>query len=125
LLDKMKSQSTPMLAFSLEPGLLRDSGEQKRLIIPTNAQSVQLELIVASTSDYQNFAVIIKTVEGIEVWSKTGLQAQQQLQWGKTVVVNVPTIALPLNDYLLTLKGITSNGDFEVIQSYFFSVLRR
>lgn len=124
LLDKMKPQPTPMLAFSLEPGLLRDNGEQKRLVIPTNAQSVQLELIVATASDYQNFAVIIKTVEGIEVWSKTGLQAQQ-LEWSKQVIVNIPTIALPHNDYIITLKGISANGDFEVIHSYFFGVLRK
>lgn len=124
LLDKMKPQPTHMLAFSLEPGLLRDACETKRLIIPQAAQSVQLELILDSVSDYKNYAVTIKTVEGNEMWSKAGLQATQ-MDWGQKVVVNVPTIALPLNDYLLTLKGITSNGDFEVIQNYFFSVLRK
>ena len=124
LLDKMKSQPQQMLAFSLEPGLLRDTSEPKRLIIPGSARTVQLELILESVSDYNNYAVTINTVEGNEIWSKTGLQATQ-LDWGKKVVVNVPTIALPLNDYLLTLKGITSDGDFEVIQNYFFSVLRK
>jgi len=124
LLDKMKPQPTQMLAFSLEPGLLRDSGEPKRLIIPGAVQSVQLELIVDSASDYKNYAVTIKTVEGNEMWSKTGLQAQQ-MEWGQKVIFSVPTIALPLNDYILTLKGITADGAFEVIQSYFFSVLRK
>jgi hypothetical protein len=120
----MKSQPAPMLAFSLEPGILRDSGEPKRLIIPGTEKSIQLELIVASTADYKNYAVTIKTVEGNEMWSKAGLQPQQ-LEWGKTFVLNVPTIALPLNDYILTLKGISANGAFEVIHSYFFGVLRK
>jgi hypothetical protein len=124
ILDKIKPQPTQMLAFSLEPGLLRDSGEPKRLIIPGAMQSVQLELILDSASNYKNYAVTIKTVEGNEIWSKSGLQAQQ-LEWGQKVIVNVPTIALPLNDYILRLKSINAEGAFEVIHSYFFGVLRK
>ncbi len=124
LLDNMKQQPTQMLAFSLEPGLLRDAGETKRFIIPVAAQSVQLELIFDSVSDYKNYGVEIKTVEENIIWSKTGLEATK-MDWGQKVDVIVPTIALPLNDYLLTLKGITSKGAFEVIHNYFFSVLRK
>ena len=94
------------------------------MIIPGAAESVQLELILDSVSEYKNYAVTIKTVEGNEIWSKTGLQAQQ-LEWGQKVILNVPALALPLNDYILTLKGITADKAFEVIHSYFFSVLRQ
>jgi len=124
LLDKIKSQPAQMLAFSLEPGLLRDTSEPKRLVIPKAAQLVQLELILDSAVDYKNYAVTIKTVEGNEIWSKTGLMAQQA-QWGQKVIVKIPSIALPLNDYILTLQGITPDGEFEVVQRYFFRTIRR
>ena len=124
LLDQMKPQPTVALAFTLEPGILRDSGEQKRLIIPKTVQSVQLGLIFNSTSDYKNYAVEIKTVEGNEIWSKADLIAQQR-DWGRKLILNVPAIALSLNDYILTLQGITPGGDFEIVQRYFLSVLRQ
>jgi len=123
LLDKIKPQPTQMPAFSLQPGLLRDTGEQKRLVVPQAAQSIQFELIIDPVSEYQDYAVTIKTVEGNEIWSQTGVQAQK-LAWGQKVILNIHAIALPQNDYILTLEGIVPGDDFEIVHNYFFSVLK-
>lgn len=124
LLDKMKPQPAPMLAFALEPGLLRDAESQRRLVIPSNVQSVRFDLIVEAGNGFQNYLVSIKTVEGDEVYSQSGMIAQKAAG-GQSLNLNLPTIAFPTEDYILTLSGITPEGTSEILHRYFFSVVRK
>jgi len=124
LLDKMKPQPTPMLAFALEPGLLRDATSQRRLVIPANVQMVKLDLFIETENFYNNYHATLKTVEGDEMWSQIGLMAQKTV-WGQSLNLNLPTISFNNDDYILTLSGITPEGKTEILHRYFFSVVRK
>lgn len=107
--------------FFLQPGLRRDSGEQKRLTFP-DAKAIRLELVAEFDLDYAGYSAVVKTVEGIEVWSSMRLKAAD-VQQGQTIVLELPRSLFSHQDYLLTLSGITQNGDVEAIHTYFFSVV--
>ena len=124
LLDKMKPQPAPMLAFALEPGILRDATEPKRLVIPRNVQMVKFDLFIETENLYTNYHAALKTVEGDEVWSQIGLMAQKTA-WGQSLNIDLPTIAFNNDDYILTLSGITPEGKSEILHRYFFSVVRK
>lgn len=124
LLDKMKPEPTPMVAFSLEPGILRDTESQRRLVIPHDVQRVKFDLFVETDEIYNNYLAVLKTVEGYEVYSQTGLIAQKK-EWGQMLNLNLPVMALKTDDYILTLSGITAAGEFEILHRYFFSLNRK
>jgi len=124
LIVQKQSQPTPMLAFVLEPGILRDAESQRRLVIPANLPSVRFDLLIEAEPAYQSYQVVVKTVEGNEVWSRRSLMSHPQA-WGQTLTLNLPAIALNMNDYIVTLSGITATGKTEVIHRYFFSVSRK
>ncbi len=124
LIIQKESQPTPMLAFVLEPGILRDAESQRRLVIPADLPSVRFDLLIEAEPAYKNYHVVVKTVEGNEVWSRRGLMSHPQA-WGQTLTLILPAIALNMNDYIVTLNGITATGKTEVIHRYFFSVSRK
>lgn len=114
-------QKTALPTFFLQPGLRRDSGEQKRLVLPAS-DTIRLELPTEIELNYVSYSAVIKTVEGYEVWSSTRLKAGDVVD-GQMVVVELPRSLFSHNDYLLSLSGVKQNGDVESIQTYFFSVV--
>lgn len=122
-LDRAKSEAMPTLAFVLDPGILRDAESKHQLVIPGTVQRIKLDLFIESEVDFKNYRVVLTTVEGNQVWSQITPVRQKQ-NWGQTINLSLPVIALPANDFILTLSGINAPGDFEVIHRYFFSVVR-
>jgi hypothetical protein len=102
-----------VFSFVLAPGLTRDGGGPKRLIVPAGAGSVQLQL--QAKVRYPRYRASIQTLDGAEVWSRDVP--------GTTLVI--PASALPRGDYMVTLLGITASGDAEDAGDFYFSVARR
>jgi hypothetical protein len=115
--------SRGIISFLLTPGLVRGTGDAKRLIIPAGARQVRLQ-VNFGVADYDSFGVIIKTVDGRAIWSKAGLRAQP-MDSGKTIAVPVPAGAFTTEDYILTLTGSNAAGPAENISEYFFSVSKK
>jgi putative zinc finger protein len=138
LQDGVTTQPTGIISLLLTPGLVRGSGDAKRLVIPPEARQVRLQVsfprgdrLVSQgragerqTSTYDRYSVIIQTVEGKTVWTKSGLTAQRSAS-RSVVAVPVPAGILTTEDYILTLNGQKGAGSAETISEYFFSVSKR
>ena len=121
--DPIANDTTPgIISFLLSPGLVRGTTQARRLIIQPETGQVRLQ-VSFDTGDYDRYGVIIKTVDGREIWSKFGLRAQSRGS-GKVTVVTVPAGVFSTEDYILTLNGIRE-GQSEALSEYFFSVFKK
>jgi hypothetical protein len=111
-----------IISFILPAGSLRGGHQQKRLAIPPSAHSVKLQL--DGEAGYKSYRAAIRTAGGDEVWSQTGLLARST-DWGLAVVLTVPASVLATGDYELALSGVTAQGEFEVVDYYRFTVVKR
>jgi hypothetical protein len=114
--------SSNFVAVTLTPGLVRDAGEMKRVVIPTSVDAVQLRLELATT-DYESYRAMLQTDEGREIFTADKLKAETTAS-GKIVLLNVPAKLLNQSDYRVKLSGITADGNLENISSYYFRVVK-
>ncbi len=123
-LAKAQPTQPAVVSFALGAGALRDIEGAKRLVIPRAAEVVQLQPDFDDEGEYKSYRAAIKTAEGEEVWSRAELQARTT-DAGKTVLLNVPALVFGENDYILTLIGVTSAKEIEVVENYHFNVVKR
>jgi hypothetical protein len=117
-------QSPPgIISLILTPGLVRGAGGAKRLIIPPEARQVSLH-VDFTQGDYESYSVVIETVDGRPIWSKSALKAQSRGP-GKVVVVQTPASLFATEDYILTLSGVNGARPPEEISKYFFGASRK
>ena len=113
-------QQPSLVAFALSPGLVRDTGNVKTPVLPSNASRLQLEL---SENRYPSYRALLQDGHGSEVWTLNQLTAQGS-ETNPVVVFTLPT-KLPPDDYSLKLSGISSTGPPEDIDRYYFRVPRK
>ncbi len=125
-------QKTGIISFFLSPGLVRGTAQAKRLVIQPETRQVRLQ-VSFDKGDYNSYGVIIKTVDGREIWRKFGLRAQSKGP-GKVVVVTVPAGVFSTEDYILALSGFRSTSVVtglnlpnppEGISDYFFGASKK
>lgn len=113
-----------ILSLILTPGLIRDSGEQKRLLVPPGANLLQLQLELKGKENFRGWRAILRTAEGAEVWSRDLPRAARKAL-ARAVTAQLPVRLLPEGDYELTLKGLTANGEFVDAGDYYFTLVRK
>jgi hypothetical protein len=119
------SSQSAMVSFVLAADLVRrESGEAKRLIIPSGAASVQLQLILENAMEYKSYRVIFETAAGEEIWSKD-IPLARKIDSGKAVFVRIPAQIFASDDYTIILLGIDASDTIEEVGEYFFPVLKR
>jgi hypothetical protein len=120
-------QRAPMdgsvVSFALEPELVRDIQESKKLRIPPNARSVRLRLEL-DADEYARYRAVLRTSEGKEVWSQSGLTASAAKS-ARSVSVSMPAHVLASGEYVLTLSGVAAGGHIEEAADYIFAVEKR
>lgn len=117
-------QSPPgIISLILTPGLVRGTGVAKRLIITPEAGQVRLQVSFGQ-GGYESYGVVIRTVEGRAIWSKSGVKAQSKGP-GNVVVFQAPAGVFATDDYILTLSGLNGAGPAEDLSEYFFSVSKK
>ena len=107
---------------TLKPGLVRDAGEMKRVVIPADADGVQLRLELAS-DEYESYRAVLQTDEGREILTGDKLKAEATGA-EKVVVFSFPARLLTDSDYQVKLSGITPSGDLENISRHYFRVVK-
>ena len=113
---------TGIAAFVLTPSLVRDLTQKKPFEL--SATTTQVELHVSlGPNYYKSYRALLKTYDGEQKLSKSGLKAQSTAS-GKRLVVIIPASLLDKRDYVLRLIGITSKGDQEELDQYPFSVVK-
>ncbi|MCI0414323.1 hypothetical protein L0222_16215 [bacterium] len=112
--QNLKSGEPITLRFLLKSGRVRSSDENRQLLISSQANHVRLELDVKNRTKFKMFRVVLRNAGGQDIWS----------QEGGSPSVNLPAKILATDDYELSLSGST-NGEFEEIADYYFSVMRK
>jgi hypothetical protein len=112
-----------LISLILTPGLVRGTGDAKRLVISPDIRQVRLQVRFAR-GEYESYGVVIRTVSGSEAWTKSGLKASPGGA-GKVVIVQIPASLFKTEDYILSLSGQTGSAPAETINEYFFSVSKK
>lgn len=113
-----RSGVSPVFAFTLGAGAVRESGELKKISVPPGARDVRIRLDLAA-NDYHRYRAVLQTVEGREVFSSQALRASRTF-----VQFNIPAARLSPGDYRVRLSGVNSSGEGDEIDSYYFRVLK-
>lgn len=109
-----------VLTVVLTPGLTRESGQIKAVQIPSDTDTLQLQLALAS-DDYQSYRAELLTSERVTVVVKENLKPESS--GDKSINLLVPTRVVKRDDYLLKLAGQRADGTYEDIGGYRFRVL--
>ena len=113
-----RKSGSGLLAFVLTPGLTRDTDGPRRLLIPSDADSVRLQLDVRTKTIYRRYRASLQTLDGVE------LRSQDLAVTAPATVLALPARLLKPGDYLIDLKGVTPASDAEQIGEYYFTVVR-
>lgn len=108
------------IGVALRPGLVRDSGEIKKISFSNNVETLVLKLELAA-SDYNRYRAIIQSAEGIKIFEVENLESQTSAN-GNFVILPVASKLLANGDYQIKLSGLTSNAKYEDIDSYYFRI---
>ena len=105
--------------LALTSGIERNSGEPRRLSIPTGIRMVKLQLELDPSINHHGYRVELNTAGGAQVWAQGRLTAQQS-EWGRFVTLMIPALALQAGEYELILRGSTGDSKSEVAGYYYF-----
>lgn len=116
-----QSRAAPQafVAFTLTPGLVRESGEWKKFSLEPGTPEVRIRLDIPQAG-YRNYRATLKTVDGREVLEKQGLRSVA----GNFVMFVIPARLLGPDDYQVLLSGLATSGESEEVGRYYFRVLR-
>jgi hypothetical protein len=120
--ERGQSQRPEVAAFvtlMLTPGAVREGGELKKISLSPAAREVRIRLDL-SAGGYRSYRAALRTADGRELWSARRLRAAG----AKFVQVNIPARLLAPDDYQILLSGLTSSGEPEELDSYYFRVSR-
>jgi hypothetical protein len=96
----------------------------KTLVLPSNAQQVQLSLNFPK-SDFSKFQALLRAADRSPVGSPhVGLKARTSGE-KQTVRFTVPAKSLPAGDYEVIVSGVTPDGKTEGVGRYYLHVVRR
>ncbi len=115
-----QSQADAVVAFTLTPGLVRESSELKKFSLPPSAHEVRIQLDLPA-AEYSRYKLVLKTFEGQMLFARQGLRAGGG---GKFIAVGISAKSLRPNDYQILLSGLNASGESEEISSYYFRVLK-
>jgi hypothetical protein len=117
-----ENPSAALVAFVLTPGLVRDSGTSKKVIITSETRLVELRLELADPK-YNNYRVVLQDDKGAEILVLNKAKPQR-LGANQFIVVTLSAKDLP-GDYLLKLSGASKTGEFDPLDTYSFGVRRK
>lgn len=115
-----KKKTPAIFSFVLSPGLTRDSGTSRRFNIPAKTDLVKIELKFEA-ENFSSYRAVLETVEGNQVWSSNHLKTKKD---GKSVEVSISSKLLKKADYILSVKGLSSEGIYERIEDFTFTINR-
>lgn len=117
------SEQRSVASFLLSPLLMRSGNEPQELKLPNDANAALLRMRV-ERADGDSFQASLRTVDGAQVWSRSGIEPRSQNKSDFRVSVSIPASKIPPGDYILTLSAIKAN-ELEEVNRYFFRVIKQ
>jgi len=122
VIRRRASEPQTVWAVELTPGLTRDEGETHKFAVPTNTDTVRLQLDLTE-DQYQSYEAILQDADGRPLTTGKNLKAQSAD--GRTAVfLDVRRDLMPPGDYRAKLSGRSLKGEAESVASYSFRVLK-
>lgn len=113
-----------IISLVLTPGLNRGDAAAKKLVIPSPAPLVRIDLYIEQ-DDYRSYRASVQNAEGRRIWETKDLKSHAGPQGGKTVTLEISSSIFQSGDYLIKLDGKQANGPFEEVEDYRFQVVKR
>ncbi|HYE14546.1 MAG TPA: hypothetical protein VD968_08920 [Pyrinomonadaceae bacterium] len=117
-----KREAAHVASILLTPVLTRDAGQPSTLHVRPDTAAARLQLSFRG-GDYRRYVVVLRTVEGEQVWRGPAAAARAS-GGGNTAVARVPARVFRRKDHTATLYGVTAQGESHELSEYFFTVSR-
>lgn len=98
-------------------------GAPATLVIHKETEQVRIQLKLKE-NEYQSYALTLQAVGGREVFSRQHLKPVNTKS-GASFVISLPVSKIGAGDYILMLKGLTTNGEVEDVSQSLFRVEKR
>lgn len=118
-----QSPTATLLTMFLRP-ILRASNERERVVLPSGATKLQIQLVLDANDNYRRYRVELYDARERLVASQDNLQPRSTAT-GATLFYLAPAQGLARGNYEITLKGITDTGEMQNANYYYFTVVRR
>ena len=119
--------STPrtLASLVLMVGSVRgaETGKTPTLVIPAGTTEAQLQLNL-NENEYAGYQVSLQAAGGAEILSQRGLKPRA-MKSGVRLTLVVPASKFDTGDYILTLRGVSKDGDIEDVSKSIFRVEKR
>lgn len=100
-----------------------ETGKTPTLVIPPGTGEARLQLNLKD-HDYTGYRVSLQAVGGAEIFSREGLKPRTTKS-GATLTFTVPARKFATGDYILTLRGVSQDGELEDLSKSIFRVEKR
>jgi hypothetical protein len=122
-IDRTPKRVAPVIAtFTLLPGTLRSESNAGALVMPAEANKVQLRLTLDGDA-YKKYRATLSTPEGRKLWSRDVTKSSSQQS--PYLILSLPANLLKSGDYVLDLSGTDANSDWESVADYIFRVIKK
>jgi hypothetical protein len=120
--DTRATGSTPAVVSLLfvVGGIRTPDDLQRTLRIPRGTEQVRFQLDLKE-SGYLTYAIVVQAVGGNEILRRQGLRAVTT-QSGWRLALTAPAVRFAPGDYMLTLTGLTREGDRDEVTKSLFHV---
>lgn len=120
-----EKKQTTFASLALSIGSLRSESNDPtpRLTLTADVDFARLQLAFRR-QDYPQYNVSLSLAGGAEIWRRQSLKSQVG-NTRESLVVTIPVAKLSPGEYLLTLRGVTKDGEPEDIGKTSFRVTRK
>jgi hypothetical protein len=117
-LNRHNNDKRPVVQVVLQPLVLRESGEIRKLVITRDTPLVSISLQLPPGIRYEEYRAIMQTVEGKELFKIDNLKAAEGV-----VTFKMTTDILPYGDYQIELIADTSENVMSEVARYNLRVM--
>jgi hypothetical protein len=120
---KQSPAAAQVASLYLSPFSPREATASNSLQLRPDTSAVRLHLAFKEGDGYRSYDVVVRTIDGRQVFSRRGLNATTSAT-GKNVTITLAPSIFSHQDYIITLNGLTAHGKLEPIGDYYFRVER-
>ncbi len=100
-----------------------ETGKTPKLVIPPGVAEARLQLNMKA-NDYSRYSVSLQKVSGEEIFSRPNLKPKTSKS-GASFTFIVSAVKFSSGDYILTLRGVSQDGEIEDLSKSIFRVEKR
>jgi hypothetical protein len=115
-----QTSGSVVITATLSSGVLRGTGDIKRIAIADGVSTVRLSLELV-TGEYQSYHAVVQTDKGYAIFTASELKPEKT-ETGRAVILDLPARLLNKGDYQINLSGLVSGEKLEDVGRYYFRV---